>query len=167
MKIYTLGDTPGILEILATPEGVEIRAYSPDVPLFMVDAALVFSGADAGARELLLRSGRPCIDFAREPFIPHLVKSDYCSRLAEQPRTNYQPIDCNFYDNFEAAIVQRRSVDLVYRDVFGQDIAVSTRLNDLKTHLTEEFVLLASGEWLRLDRIVSVDGETAGASCRY
>jgi Rho-binding antiterminator len=137
------------------------------LPLFLIDAAIFFSGADAGAKELLIRSGRPVIDFTKESFVPDLLYTDYLSRLRELPRTNYQPIDCNFYDNFEAAIVTRRVVELTYLGPFGKEITASIRLKDLKTKLTEEFVQLESGEWLRLDRIVSVDGEAAGASCRF
>jgi hypothetical protein len=55
----------------------------------------------------------------------------------------------------------------VYLDPFGKEVTAAIRLQDLKTKLTEEFVQLESKEWLRLDRIVSVDGETAGASCSF
>ncbi len=167
MKLYTLGTVPGTLDSLAIPPGVEIKSYAQETPLFAVDAVILFPGADAGARELLRRSGRPLIDFTEEAFVPDLLYTVYLERLQALPRTNYQPIDCNFYDNFEAAIVTRRPVALVYRDVFGDNVILTTRLKDLKTYLTEEFVQLANGEWLRLDRIVSVDGELAGASCRF
>jgi Rho-binding antiterminator len=137
------------------------------LPLFLIDAAIFFSGADAGAKELLIRSGRPVIDFTTEPFNPELLYTDYLTRLQALPRTNYQPIDCNFYDNFEAAIVTHRVVDLIYLDPFGEEVIEATKLKDLKTKLTEEFVQLESKEWLRVDRIASVDGEAAGASCSF
>lgn len=166
MTIQALGTIPETMMLL---RNAQIFLYSGEkmLPLHTVDAAVFFSGADAGAKELLLRSGRPAIDFTTEPFNPDLLYTDYLARLRAAPRTNYQPIDCNFYDNFEAAIVTRRMVDLAYLDPFGKELRVTTRLNDLKTKLTEEFVQLESGEWLRLDRIVSVDGEAAGASCSF
>ncbi|MEL7161419.1 MAG: hypothetical protein AAFN92_11745 [Bacteroidota bacterium] len=136
-------------------------------PLYQVDAAIFFPGADAGAVELLKRSGRPHLDFRQRKYPGDRIYKDHFPELLTEPRTNYQPIDCNFYDNFEAAIVTRREIDLVYRDPFGKDIAIKTQLSDLKTHRTEEFVQLADGRWLRLDRIVSVDGVAAGASCRF
>lgn len=75
----------------------------------------------------------------------------------------YQPIDCGVYDHFEAAIVQRRPVELVYLDAAGRTVTVITPLFDLKTVAKEEFVLLPSGEWLRLDRVKSIDGVVNGA----
>jgi len=101
-----------------------------------------------------------------KPLTPE-VDTDYIEWGIRFARTNYQPIDCNFYDNFEAAIVQRRAVGLTYLDANGDSISETTLLRDLKTHRTEEFVLLASGVWLRLDRIVSVDGVAAGESCSF
>ncbi|WP_020571786.1 hypothetical protein [Neolewinella persica] len=166
MTIQALGEIP---ETLYLARDMRIILWPEDQMghLSGIDAALFFSGADAGARELLIRSGRPAIDFTTEPFDPDLLYTDYLTRLRAAPRTNYQPIDCNFYDNFEAAIVTRRAVKLVYLDPFGKEITAATRLKDLKTKQTEEYVQLESGEWLRLDRIVRVDGEAAGASCRF
>ncbi|MFK8164677.1 MAG: hypothetical protein AB8H12_19680 [Lewinella sp.] len=167
LTVQALGALPKSKFLLHNDTRVVLFPEASILPLFLVDAALFFSGADAGAKELLKRSGRPVIDFTKEPFDPTLLYTDYLSRLRELPRTNYQPIDCNFYDNFEAAIVTRRIVELVYLDPFGKETTAAIRLKDLKTKLTEEFVQLESGEWLRLDRIVSVDGEAAGASCNF
>lgn len=166
MTIQALGLIP---KDMILHRNAQIFLYGEDqlLPLFSVDAALFFSGADAGAKEFLKRSGRPFIDFSEGAFKPDLLYTEYLDRLRSLPRTNYQPIDCNFYDNFEAAIVQRRPVDLVYLDANGESVLRHTRLRDLKTYRTEEFVQLASGEWLRLDRIVSVDGIAAGASCTF
>lgn len=146
-----------------------ILLFSEDkiLPLFGVDAALFFPGADAGARELLKRSGRPFLEFSEGTYVPDLLYTEYLDYLRTSPRTNYRPIDCNFYDNFESAIVQRRAVELTYLDVDGDPVEETTLLRDLKTHRTEEFVQFASGEWLRLDRIVSVDGVPAGDSCSF
>ena len=76
----------------------------------------------------------------------------------QSPRTNYQPIDCGYYDYFEAAIVQRRAVDIRYLLPVGTEKMEDTQLSDLKTSLSEEFVQLADGRWLRLDRIRELDG---------
>lgn len=83
------------------------------------------------------------------------------------PRTNYQPINCSFYDNFEAAIVRRRQVDIAYLLPDDGVKEVKVQLKDLKTRLTEEYVQLANEQWLRLDRIVRVDGVPAGESCSF
>ncbi|MEO0734760.1 MAG: hypothetical protein AAFZ52_18130 [Bacteroidota bacterium] len=164
MNVQILGVVPA--DFVARRDGSAFFFINP-LPLFNLDAGLFFPGADAGARELLQRSGRPCLDFTERIYRAEILYTEYLPHLREQARTNYQPINCNFYDNFEAAIVTRRAVDLVYLDPFGEEVTVTTQLRDLKTHRTEEFVQLASEEWLRLDRIVRVDGTAAGASCTF
>lgn len=169
MKIHTLGDLPKSYDL---PTQHEFIAYTSEVPPFAVDALVVFSGGDSvdASVELLQRSGRPVLNLHPAPAAApeNATKLEkWLSGLAHLPRTNYQPINCNFYDNFEAAIVQRRKVELEYRSTYGTPTKLSTRLKDLKTDRTEEYVQLENGQWLRLDRIISVDGEAAGASCRF
>lgn len=166
MNIQLFGEPPQSLSLEPRPEAV-LYPESELQPLFAVDGAIFFPGADAGAMELLRRSGRPFLEFAEGAFRADLLYTDYLEQLRSAPRTNYQPIDCNFYDNFEAAIVRRRTVALSYLSAEGEEITASSRLRDLKTHRNEEFVQLASGEWLRLDRIVAVDGVAAGSSCTF
>ncbi|MFK8163572.1 MAG: hypothetical protein AB8H12_14055 [Lewinella sp.] len=159
------------------PPTYELKEFSPEVPPFNIDALLVFPEEDPkdASVKTLQRSGRPVFRLASSKGSTIAPASapenaeleDWLSRLSEMPRTNYQPIDCNFYDNFEAAIVQRRKIDLEYRTVDDATIIETIRLKDLKTDRTEEYVQLENNEWLRLDRIVSVDGEAAGASCRF
>ena len=77
----------------------------------------------------------------------------------------YIPIDCNFYDRIEAAIVQRRIVRLEYRVASGQSVLAETMLKDTQTKEGEEFLLLPSGEQIRMDRIISLDGAPVPKSC--
>jgi transcriptional antiterminator Rof (Rho-off) len=167
MKIHFTGlPLPGF----TLPPAYELIAYGPEVPPFAVNALLVFPAGSLGGEEIetLRRSGRPVLHLAPAAApekAPEL--QDWLARLEDLPRTNYQPIDCNFYDNFEAAIVQRRTVNLEYRRADGSIKRIPTRLKDLITDRTEEYVQLENNEWLRLDRVVSVDGEAAGASCRF
>lgn len=176
IKIYFIGSLPDYLDL---PSGCELIAYNPKVPPFRVDALLVLSAGDFvdASVELLRRSGRPVLNLHSAPAAApehEVLRSKNAAKLKEWlgrvehlPRTNYQPINCSFYDNFEAAIVQHRAVELVYRGVDDTPLHLTTRLNDLRTDRTEEYVQLADREWVRLDRIVSVDGILAGASCRF
>lgn len=96
------------------------------------------------------------------------VREDY---LAETERLKalaqaYQPIDCGVYDHFEAAIVQRRPVALTYLDATGQTISQQVQLSDLRTENGEEFVQLAGEEWVRLDRVSSLDGQIVTGVCK-
>lgn len=147
MKLYCLGKT-----------STKLPELSFAIPPYEVDGVIVANRGELNGEERLLLTyyrlhGRPIGASLEE--------------IEGLDRTNYAPIDCNFYDNFEAAIVQRRVVDLAYRRTDGSVKQEAIRLQDLRTHLTEEYVQLSTGEWLRLDRIVSVDGAAAGASCRF
>lgn len=70
----------------------------------------------------------------------------------------YQPIDCNYYDRIEAAIVQKKVCELIYLDKDGEEAFILTRLSDTLTKNKEEFVILYSGEPIRMDRIISLNG---------
>lgn len=89
------------------------------------------------------------------------VREDYRVKPA------YQPINCNFYDHFEAAIVQRRAVSLEFKLPDGTVTRQTVKLKDLKTVDKEEFVQLANGEWLRLDQVISLDEHAPGDSCNF
>jgi len=149
---------------------VRFLPLTPEVPPFDIDAVMVFDGAGAGDRYVLelRRSGRPFtrMGTVTAEQLPGVLEA-YRDSLAGVPRTNYQPVDCNFYDNFEAAIVQRRKIALTYVEAEGEKVTIITGLNDLKTHRTEEYVQLADEKWLRLDRVVAVDGVEAEDSCRF
>ncbi|MCB0563281.1 MAG: hypothetical protein KDD01_02770, partial [Phaeodactylibacter sp.] len=56
----------------------------------------------------------------------------------------YIPIDCNFYDRIEAAIVQRRTVCLEYLNAGGHNALAETKLQDTQTREGEEFLILPS-----------------------
>ena len=81
------------------------------------------------------------------------------------PPQKYIPIDCGFYDRIEAAIVQRKTVRLEYLDTDGKNVQAETMLNNTQTAAGEEFLLLPSGEKIRMDRIVSLDGAPVPKSC--
>lgn len=77
----------------------------------------------------------------------------------------YHPIDCNFYDRIEAAIVLRKQVRLEYRSPGGEAIAIDVVLQDTRNRGGEEFVVLPGEEEVRMDRILSLDGELLPGSC--
>lgn len=77
----------------------------------------------------------------------------------------YIPIDCSFYDRIEAAIVLRKVVHLVYADIQGRKVIADTLLKDTRTELGEEFLILPSGEQIRMDRIISLDGVPVPKAC--
>ena len=159
--------------------------YWKDQPLFDIDAVMAFDfgrdllPAECYKARLAKAHGRPVLCFGRlahhDPSPPDLAASTfklekvdrYLHFLRSRPRTNYESIDCNFYDTFEAAITQRSTVAFTYRDLENREISVATRLRDLQTKQNEEYVQLADGQWIRLDRVSMVNGVAAGESCRF
>jgi len=69
----------------------------------------------------------------------------------------YTPISCDFHDILEATATCRTVVRVEYVDEAGMQ-ARTTRVVDLTTRADGEYMLLESGESIRFDRIVSVDG---------
>ncbi|NJB85844.1 transcriptional antiterminator Rof (Rho-off) [Lewinella marina] len=154
-------------------------------PLFEVDGVFVFSGLtplEKDACQLLERSGRPTIRVGavhvplHRPAIANILmvreygpedELPFLAWLQSRPRTNYQPIDCSFYDRLEAAITTREPIELIYRMGDGKVNAMTCRLEDTKTDQTEEYLKLEGEHWLRLDRIVSLDGVLITRGCTF
>jgi len=83
----------------------------------------------------------------------------HCPEHAVEP---YEPIDCDFHDELEAASTLGKSVELVLRTSEGRDEVVHDVIVDLgHARLGEpegEYMTLAGGRRVRFDRIVSIDG---------
>ena len=71
----------------------------------------------------------------------------------------YRPISCDFHDLLEASATQGRTAKLEIRDADGSVRALSARIDGIDTHADGEYATLDRGEAIRLDRIVSIDGE--------
>lgn len=77
--------------------------------------------------------------------------------------TSYEPIDCSLHDELEARATRGKPCVIRFRDVRrGQEREVSDRIVDVFARSGEEFVRLASGEEIRLDRLQAVDGVVFG-----
>lgn len=184
MKIYYIGDPPATL----TEAGWnETPLPYTGQHLFDVDGVLIFGNRALSAKEgldvqLLERSGRPSIRFGPvgvplyRPAVANVLmlrdyepedNATYESWLESRPRTNYASIGCAFYDHLEAAILSGKSVSLAYRRPDGEATMTQIRVLDTKTFRSEEFLWLEDDCYLRMDRILSVDGILATGSCTY
>lgn len=76
----------------------------------------------------------------------------------------YKPIDCNFYDRLEAAATQRRPVLIKYFGNNGTE-EVAGIILDLRIVDEAEWLYLDTGFSLRLDKLISVDGELMPGQC--
>jgi len=70
----------------------------------------------------------------------------------------YRPISCDFHDILEAAATLRRMVHVEFLGPADDTCQRHARIVDLVTRADGEYMQLDSGESIRFDRIVSVDG---------
>ncbi|TWG90094.1 hypothetical protein L599_003500000320 [Luteimonas sp. J16] len=69
-----------------------------------------------------------------------------------------QPASCNLLDVIEATATRRAPALVEFIDEGGALRRLHARVLDVVTRDGAEHVRLGSGEWVRLDRIVAVDG---------
>ena len=74
------------------------------------------------------------------------------------PSEPYQPISCEFHDVLESLATKARRAPVVYLGDDGTPHEVSAVIADLFGRDGIEYMTLDSGESIRLDRIVMVDG---------
>lgn len=77
--------------------------------------------------------------------------------------TPYRPISCDFHDILEATATRRTRARVEFLDEGGGHRSVEARIVDLGGGTGGEYMTLESGERVRLDRIVSVDGARLAA----
>lgn len=71
---------------------------------------------------------------------------------------DYRQISCSHHDRIEAAVVTARICQLTYRTRDAVEKTIGVRLTDVLTHNGEEFVVTDTGDEIRLDRVISLDG---------
>ena len=68
--------------------------------------------------------------------------------------SDYQPIDCDLYSEYECAIVQQRRLQLAWRDTDGIVHLETVSPVDLCTRNRAEFLRVSDHREIRLDRIL-------------
>lgn len=72
--------------------------------------------------------------------------------------SDYQPISCEFHDVLESLATTRQAAEVEYRDTDGSLRNVRAVIRDVYVRDHAEYLVLSSGETLRLDRLVAVNG---------
>lgn len=85
----------------------------------------------------------------------------HSARMENRP---YQPIDCNYYDIILAAATLRQLTVVQYYDQAGALQEREALIADVFTRDHAEFLRLSSGELIRLDDVVAIDGEKRPAA---
>lgn len=73
-------------------------------------------------------------------------------------RTNYHPISCEFHDRLEDLATLRKRARISFRDESGSDQYRDTVITDVFAREGAEYLSMDTGETLRLDHLVEVDG---------
>jgi len=71
----------------------------------------------------------------------------------------YTPINCEFHDLLESLATRRRIAKIRFRDGEGTSQLCTAAIIDLYARNGAEYVSLSTGETLRLDQLLEVDGE--------
>ena len=71
--------------------------------------------------------------------------------------TDYQSIDCGFYDELAAAATRQQPVALQYINELRELHFATGVIDTLLTREHTEFLRLQSGQEIRLDRIIRLD----------
>ncbi len=78
---------------------------------------------------------------------------------------NYEPISCSFHDELEILAMHRQACVIVFTGKDQATIQLTSTIVDVFSRDGEEFVRLADGEEIRLDRLISVDGKKLRDFC--
>lgn len=73
-------------------------------------------------------------------------------------RTAYHPISCEFHDRLEDLATLRKSARIDFRDENGRVQRRDAVITDVFARSGEEYLTMGSGEMIRLDQLVEVDG---------
>jgi Rho-binding antiterminator len=71
----------------------------------------------------------------------------------------YRPINCDYYDVILEKATIKSYCKIQYFSELHEFITTNAVIKDVFTKSGEEFMLLATGEVIRLDRLVSINGE--------
>ena len=80
-------------------------------------------------------------------------------------KPKYQPINCHFYDELELLAIRQQRCLIQYHNEAEKVVEKMDIIMDFKIIEKAEFMILKSGEKIRLDKLVSVDGKVLKGFC--
>lgn len=72
---------------------------------------------------------------------------------------SYSPINCEFHDVLETRATTRAVTSVVFRNEAGEIERRNAIISDVFARNGEEFLVLDSGDTVRLDRLLQIDDE--------
>jgi Rho-binding antiterminator len=76
--------------------------------------------------------------------------------------TSYHPISCDYHDLLETLATVGRPAEVSFRDGEGVLQARRTAITDVYSRGGAEYLVLGTGETVRLDRLIALDGALMG-----
>ena len=77
--------------------------------------------------------------------------------MTDKP-TSYEPISCDFHDRLEVHATTRKPTQISFHDADGTVKVVSAVITDVFARAGADYLTLSTGETLRLDQLIEVDG---------
>lgn len=77
----------------------------------------------------------------------------------------YKPINCGLYDELELLSLRKEKVLIKFYDENSLIVNYESVIADLFTENKVEFLKLANGKIIRLDKLIEVNGKQFGGSC--
>ncbi|AXH16253.1 hypothetical protein CP985_12525 [Malaciobacter mytili LMG 24559] len=71
-------------------------------------------------------------------------------------KNKYIPINCHFYDELEALAIKKIKAKILYLEK-NKELEVENFIIDFKNLNKEEFLVLSSGQYIRLDKIIKIN----------
>ena len=73
-------------------------------------------------------------------------------------RSEYRPISCEFHDLLEAIAVTRQPTQIRFRAAGGEPQQRPASIRDVFSRAGAEYLSIGTGEIVRLDHLIEVDG---------
>lgn len=77
----------------------------------------------------------------------------------------YKPINCGLYDELELLSLRKEKVLIKFYDENSRIVNYESVIADLFSENKVEFLKLANGKIIRLDKLIEVNGKQFGNSC--
>lgn len=87
------------------------------------------------------------------------TKNEYLKGVFQSPQDIpevYEPVDCDFSDELEFAVIRQLPVEVKYWNVKNELHAIRGRIIDIYAENKAEYIKMSNQTLVRLDRIASV-----------
>lgn len=99
------------------------------------------------------------------PVLDYCQANDNAANVMTTNPSQYQPISCEFHDLLEVHATTRKPVQMQVRDENGAVKLYTASITDVYARNGAEYLSMSTGETVRLDLLVEVDGAKLANYC--